>query len=395
MKAAVIGASAESLHSISLAQQMGITVVALDGNPKAEGLQAADKGLLVDISDEEETIRVMKEEKPDFIMTVPIGRYLTTIGAVNDALHLKGISKASATLCTDKYEYHLAMHQAGLRNCSCLLIDSQFQPENILNQADTMNYPLILKPRYGSGSRGIYMVYNKGDLACVLKGLRDCQEDFILEEVAGGTEYGVDASVTDGVFHMILLREKINTPPPVCQAVGYFAVNPEEQKDLYERVERYLERTVSVLHMDNCLFHADLMIRGEQLFAIEVSARPSGHYLHNVFTPMATGVDECQEFMKYMSGEPFQFVPNQIKPIMIHFFDVKEGTVKEVLPVSEVKLPDGITMIAHTCTIKSGDSLEKVTGGHSLMGRGYFILKGTDRENLLQAAEAIKSLIVV
>ena len=42
--------------------------------------------------------------------------------------------------------------------------------------------------------------------------------------------------------------------------------------------------------------------------------------------------------------------------------------------------------------IKEGDVLSKVSDGHSLMGRGYFVLEGTSEEELKQKAEDVKEL---
>lgn len=119
MKAVIIGASSEALHTIKEARDRGLYVTALDGNPAAEGLQAADQGLVVDISDERAVIEAVREEGADFVLTVPIGRYLTTIGAVNDALSLPGISREMAAACTDKYRFHLRLEERNLRACHC------------------------------------------------------------------------------------------------------------------------------------------------------------------------------------------------------------------------------------------------------------------------------------
>ena len=106
MKAAIIGASSESLHTIKKAKEYNLTIIALDGNEKAEGLAVADEAKVVNISKEKETIDCVKQEQVDFVLTVPIGRYLTTIGSVNDTLQLPGIGKEQAMYCTDKLLFH-------------------------------------------------------------------------------------------------------------------------------------------------------------------------------------------------------------------------------------------------------------------------------------------------
>ena len=121
MKAALIGAGEESLHMIEKAKELGVFVTALDGNPAAPGLRAADEGLAVDISQEEAVLAALAERKPDFVLTGPIGRYLTTAGAVNDALGLRGISRKAAVACTDKYLFHQILSEQGLRAGHCWL----------------------------------------------------------------------------------------------------------------------------------------------------------------------------------------------------------------------------------------------------------------------------------
>lgn len=401
MKAAIIGASSEALHTIEKAHEYSLEVIALDGNPEAAGLEAADKAIIVDISNEKAVLSVLQEELPDFLLTVPIGRYLTTIGAVNDALELPGISRETAVLCTDKLRFHQKLQTGNLRDCYCCGVGKERDEtgrDELLSKIAKGNLPLsfpaVLKPRFGSGSRGVHMVENVEELKEAL--WETGEESCVLEECVQGTEYGVDGAVAGNEFQMILLRKKENTPPPVRQAVAYFSLLPGEP--VYERVQEYMKKITASLNLRECLLHADIIDGDKGLFVIELSARPSGHNLHNLFTPLCTGIDMAEEYIRYRMGKDYSFTPKEIKSMMIHYFDL-EGKVKQVPDEESVRrmlesTAEGISLNRWECHIREGEALGPVLDGHSIMGRGYFILEGQDREELLLQAEKIKSLFL-
>lgn len=377
MKAAVIGASAEALHAIEKAHAHGIFVTALDGNPDAEGLKAADRALTVDISDENAVIEALRAEKLDFVLPVPVGRYLTAAGAANDALGLPGISKKMAVLCTDKYLFHEKLSGAGLRSCRCYEAGRMEKME--------LAFPAILKPRYGSGSRGIHLLSGREELEAALE--KTGGEPYVLEECVAGEEYGVDGCITEKGFQLILLRKKENTPPPARQAVGYYSVLPGDA--FLKQAEEYLKRVTECLGLQECLFHADLIRSKNGPFVIELSARPSGHNLHNLFTPLCTGVDMVEEYVKYRIGEPCAFAPAHTESMLIHYFDMN-GRVKRVPDREEAARAAGVSLVAWQCNIEEGEELLPVSDGHSLMGRGFFVLESEDVTALKRGAESIK-----
>ena len=453
MKAVLIGAGEESLHTIEAARRLGVSVTALDGNPEAPGLKAADEGLAVDISREDEVLDALRGKDgtgPDFVLTGPLGRYLTTAGVVNDAFHLRGISRQSAVWCTDKYLFHEKLREAGLRGCRCELVPAFWGKEererrgivdNLLETAREFSFPAILKPRYGSGSRGIFFLDSVRELETALwelagepgrpagepgrpvgasggpaeepgrpvgknggtgntaiaagkSGVRESaasEEDYVLEEAVSGTEYGVDAALDGRIYRQILLRRKLLTPPPARQAVGYFSVTgrTEEEAALIRRVQEQLSRAAETLRLQDCLFHADLMIEGERVFIIELSARPSGHHLHDRFTPMATGVDMAETYIRSQCGLPYSYEPRETRGLLIRYFALPEGVVRHVPEKEELNLPEDVILRAWDCGIRPGDRLERVINGHSVMGRGYFILEGDADEKLEAAAEGI------
>ncbi|MDE7334011.1 MAG: ATP-grasp domain-containing protein [Lachnospiraceae bacterium] len=396
MKAAVIGASGEALHTIKKAHEYGLTIVALDGNPRAAGLKAADKPIVTDISDEKAVLRELRRERPNFVLTVPIGRYLTTIGTINDALGLPGISREMADLCTDKFRFHKRLHENNMRRCRCYQVEegrirdtegTVFPADDTGADGIPLALPAILKPGFGSGSRGIHIITQREQLVQALKTVSG--EPYVLEECIAGEEYGVDGAVVRGEFQMILLRKKENTPLPFRQAVGYFSVLPSD--GFWQQVYDYMKKAVKCLGIGECLLHADIIKGTEGPFIIELSARPSGHNLHNLFTPLCTGVDMAEEYMKYRMGHSYSFRPETTKSMMIHYFDM-EGIVRNVPGREQASQALQAELAAWECNIRQGEKLEPVSDGHSLMGRGYFVLEGSGFSHLCNQAQIVKNM---
>lgn len=395
-KAVIIGASEEALHTIKKAHEQGLWVIALDGNPGAAGLDVADKAVVVDISDEAAVISAVRKENADFVLTAPIGRYLTTIGAVNDALGLSGIGKEAARLCTDKYSFHKRLNEKNLRNCHCYLAEERVAAQVLSGEAP-LSFPAILKPRFGSGSRGIYLAKDAAELQAALRKVGN--EPYVLEECVEGEEYGVDGAVINGSFQMVLLRGKKNTPLPARQATAYFSI--QHADSFRQQVNGYMVSIIECLNLNDCLLHADIIRTCNGPFVIELSARPSGHSLHNIFTPLCTGVDMAEEYIKYRMGKTFSFTPMETKSMMIHYFDMhgKVGTVPDKSSVENGihnnkyggKTGTDISLVRWECNINEGEELMQVSDGHSIMSRGYFILEGKNTDEMLALADEINS----
>ena len=374
MNAAVIGASSESIYAINAAHGLGLTVTAIDGDENAPGLKYADHPFVADIREAAEVAAILDKHRPDVILPVPIGRYLIATGSMNDRYGLKGASFAAADLCTDKYAYHETLSSKGLRKAAVSL----FPAGSDSADTDKLSFPLVAKPRYGSGSRGVEIFSDAAELKKCFLNAAPYDEDYIVEECVKGAEYGVDGMYTDGRFDLILLREKLITPPPYRQCVAYFSV-PEESP-FKNRVAGLLQECGRALGLKDCVMHADIIrTPADEPFVIELSPRPSGHNLHNLFTPLSTGVDEVTVFIKHALGMEQDISPSAKEPMMIAYFDMcghvisvpEESYIRSKYPIMDYK-----------CSIAPGTELGSVKDGHSLMGRGYYILKAADRELL-------------
>ncbi len=382
MNALVIGASSETIYSIKKAHQKGLKVFTFDGNPLAEGLQYGDQSFIVDIRDPQKIFDIIDSNNLNnsdmIILPVPIGRYLISTGAVNDHYNLIGPSGKTADICTDKWLFHQTLYEKGLRNINCNLIKA-----GELCTLEKINFPSIAKPRFGAGSRQVLMLSNPGDYEGFVSSM-PFDEDFIIEDLVDGVEYGVDAMVIDGTFHLILARKKLITPPPYRQCVGYISVNNNSANiDLLNRLNNFMSDLVKAVDLKNGLLHADIIDDGNDLFIIEMSPRPSGHRLHNLFTPIVTGVDMITEYINYASSKQYNIEPQNTEDVyLIRYFDMESEVVR--IPDKEALL-QRYPLIEYECNLQLGRQ-SIVKDGHSLMERGFFIMKGSDENYVCDAA---------
>lgn len=384
-KGVIIGAGSDAVHTIEKAREHGVYVIALDGNPKAEGFKYADESISVDISDQECVCRVIEKVKPDFVIPIPIGRYLSTTGYVNEKFGFKGI-KYDATLCsTDKYLFHKKLEEARLRPVQMCLVNKGVKREEL-----AVAYPAIMKPRYGSGSRDVFYITCDEELDAVYEKVLSVDDDFILEQAVEGIEYSIDGAVIDGKLSITLLRKKIITPLPVRQPISSFSVvKMKENQKLLSRVLEHMKDVVKVLEYNDCLLNADLIINDEDVFVIEMAPRPSGHNLHNVFVPLATDIDIAEEYIKFLLNKEFRFETNEIRQLQIRFFDFENKAIKKVPTLEELKENSDCNIVLWNCNIRAGDYMHEVKNGHSIMGRGFFVIEGNNENDLLKQSEWI------
>ena len=387
--ALVIGASSESLYAINLAQESGLKVAAFDGDENAAGLKQADFSFVCDIRDPQNIINLITEQgfKPVCVLPVPVGRCLRVGGAINDFYGLKGPNEKTCDVCTDKLAFHSALNpenkreretkepmRTNLRDVEC------YPMSKASNSPSDADFPLVIKPRYGSGSKNVTVVLNAVEYEKYAARLNLKSGEFLRESFVEGKEYGINAAVIEGEYIHVLARKKLLTPPPYRQSVGYVAT-PE-----IAAISEHLKAVIKRLELKNCLMHADVILRenGEP-FVIELAPRPSGHYLASDFVEIATGVNLTREWLNFVLNKPFSFEPKFLKSAMIKYFDFDYG----VVPPSFNEIKDQCGVVKFKC----GDlkNLGEVKDGASLMDRGYAIIIAESEEECLEKASALMS----
>src|SRR6266511_2112008 len=89
-------------RAIERARELGLRVVAVDRNPYAPGLAAADEAAVVDFTDVDAVSDAGRRHKVEGVLTVSADRAVPIVAAVAEALGLPGIGVETAHLMTHK-----------------------------------------------------------------------------------------------------------------------------------------------------------------------------------------------------------------------------------------------------------------------------------------------------
>lgn len=170
-------------------QKLGLEVIGIDANPSSFGLQLLEKNYVVPLANSSnfiiEIFKIIDEEHPHAILSGPEEELLIL------SKHKKSFADKGVLLLCPDYEH--------IKICSDKIRTYEFfnrigiPTPTIYENADFVEFPCIIKPRFGRGSTDIYIAENEEDLHFYLKKVNKP----IIQKLIVGDEYTVDVLADD------------------------------------------------------------------------------------------------------------------------------------------------------------------------------------------------------
>lgn len=215
--------------------------------------------------------------------------------------------------CLDKYQTYLVANKIGVPIPETILLTD----ENIENVASTISFPLILKPRWGQGSIGLFKVNTKEEMIYAFKlsqieakkfssicpEINAAEPQVIAQQCICGEEYGCDI-VNDltGAFQKSFVKHKFGMRSGETD-VAESAFVPE--------IEEFAEKIANWSKHLGCM-DSDFIVSNEgKPYLIELNPRFGGGYpfthcaganIPLACVNWAKGVNNCDWFKNYMVG---------------------------------------------------------------------------------------------
>ena len=406
---------------IGRAHKMGLFVVGIDPCEDAYCKEDVDAFEVVGGQDYEGTCAVVEKYGINAIVTAATDKPLVMMARIAEKYGFPFYSVETAQWSTDKFQMKHRFELGDVPHAQGVLLraedldrmlrrnhskidekifsidfDNDFSEISDHRPSQEPHFPVIVKPRDNSGSRGVKLCRNKEELkASIEEALDNSKLDTVLvEEFIEGSEYSIESlhyfevsqQPTANVqqpeckSEVIQFTEKKTTEFPYNVELGHKqpANLSEEQKNAIREIVSKIGKAMNFV---NCPSHTELKITDRGIFVIETSPRLGGDYITSTLTPLSTGINLEDQLLHIALGESVDTKTGRVdKASGVHFFCLPEGRVQKIdtKALEETKKWPGIYNL--NLKLKEGDEVRQITS--SLNRYGEFIVKSEDREEL-------------
>lgn len=384
-KLLVLAAGILQVPVIKKAKEMGIYVIAADGDPNAVGLKYADKAIVVNITSEKDVLKVAREEKIDGVIHPCSEVSMNVMGRLNDELGLSGITKEQAIRATNKHLMREAFEMGGAPSPKSILTENA--EDAWMHLQNDFSTDGILKPSRNSGSRGIAKVSRDMDKADFVKAYdiafnESRDKSVLLEQFIEGPEFSIEIIVWNGKVNVLTVTDKKTTGTPHFVELGH------NQPSCYSAEEVEILKAAAVsgvkaLGVNNCACHAEAKLMDGKAYLMEIGARLGGDFISTELTHLSTGIDMVAAAINVALGiEPDLNPKEEPKGVCIRYFCPKPG---KLVSVGNTEILKDQRVYLWEIYHKAGDVIPEVTS--SLCRSGHVIVTDSSPQKAIALAD--------
>jgi biotin carboxylase len=218
---------------------------------------------------------------------------LEVTGEVARRLALPHMSPAAVRNCRDKLSARQRLRTAGVPGVRFAHVRGQ---EQALREAETIGYPVVLKPRSLAGSVGVVIAQDADELHALYHHAMDAAypgldplDGLVLEEFLDGPEISVDSVVCDGDVQLVNVARKRLGFDPFFEEVGHL-VSPWRHEPWTDDLTDLVVKAHQALGVQTGVTHAEVRLTPAGPRLVELNGRLGGDFIPYL-GHLATGID--------------------------------------------------------------------------------------------------------
>jgi biotin carboxylase len=306
-KLLLLGGSRYLLPVIREAKALGLHTITCDYLPENIAHRYSDEYHNVSITDLEATLALARELKVDGVMSFACDPGVVTAAYVAEKMGLPNVGPLeSVRILQDKGRFRAFLRDHGFR---VPWVRSFETPEEALAAAESLQYPLMVKPTDSAGSKGVSRVDRPEDLPAALQGALEYSRNgrLLLEGYlpqqgfSSDTDcFSVDGELKFVSFNNQYFDRKAENPYTPTGYTWPSTMPGEKQAEL--RAE--LQRLLRLLNMGTALYNIETRCSTDgEAYIMEVSPRGGGNRLSEMLG-LCSGQNLIRNAVKAAVGLP-------------------------------------------------------------------------------------------
>ena len=388
-KVLIIGAGPAQYKGIVEAKQLGLFTIVTDRNPNAPGLAIADVPLVLDVKDDENSIKIARQYQVDGVFSVASEVSVRTVAAVAEELGLPGLGRKVARIATDKALMRERYAEHGVPS-------PRFRVAYSLKEAceamEELSCPVVIKPADNAGSRGVARIDTESQVESAFKEASRFSEQgkVLIESFMEGVEVSVEAFVYRGDIKILALSDKIRTPPPYL--LDTTVIFPSHYPEAVQSdVREVAKKAIRAVDISEGPVHVEVMMTSEGPKMVELAARGPGFKVFTDMIPYVTGVDVVTGEIKVALGEVPDLEIKEHRGVVLKFIEAKPGRISDIKGRERVNDMSGVYDFELYLGI--GDEIKPLTCGDDRVG--HIICFGASREEALEITARAEKLLEI
>lgn len=334
-----------------------------------------------------EAVARLHRERPLSAVFTLSEAHMPMAATLAEELGLLHPSSRAAAIARDKAQTRQILSRAGLPQPRFALTDT---PEEAVTAANTLGFPVIVKPIDGYGSSLVSLAEDPAQALAAARnivrfrdygrGLRAAGR-ILVEEYMRGPVVSVEILSSRGRHQVLGLTSRHLSPPPAMIEVGgSFPARCDQEAE----VRAMGCRSLDVIGFTDGAAHIEVCLSADGPKIIEINGRLIGYYLPELIR-FATGIDPYVVLARVHLGElpaPVP-VPNRVGSIY-SLFSTRSGVIRAIHP--SPLLQDPRVKLFHLAR----QPWDRVQGAQDNTGRiGFVMAVDTDEQASLALAKEV------
>lgn len=294
--------------AIREAKELGLFVIAVDGNKNAVCVNEADIFAEIDLKDVGTLVEFAKktqnEKGLDAVFTTATD-FSYSVACIAKACGLKSHSVVACEKSTNKFLMRNAFLKAGLNSPKFFKVtSSDMVPLKKMMEKKCIKFPVVIKPVDSMGARGCKKVNSLLEAQkAVDQALQYSKtKTVIIEQFIKGKEFSIEGFVVGKDFFVTAIADRHIYFPPYFIEMGHSIPSNLSEQNIKKLCDTF-EKGVRALGLDYGVCKGDVFLSNGKPYIGEIAARLSGGFMSGWTVPYSSNINVTKLAIELALGE--------------------------------------------------------------------------------------------